>query len=511
MIDREFSATEEHRHGTERMEMAVARTQIRSGCMHQDAVAGDDRIAPSGLPGQVDASDVRKRLVAGTADRNAMPDANAAGDKPVRTAVEYIGTPGASREEMAHRIAIASARYAAFRASSGIADAAPLRLDSVRLTATLERPSRLPINGDGFRYLLMCCALSAASDLTIQSGQCPRVEIDGRLYSLGDRNWSSSDVTTVLGETYRAANGMAEIFGLKVLDYPYDLTLLDGSKRRFRVNATGILTAGGYGVEMTIRLLPAAVPDITEVGISEGQAEAMSPRAGLVVIAGATGSGKSTTMAALTRRHLESTRRPVKIVDLQAPIEYAFHDSPAQRSAPGSIIGQSEIGRHVKSFEEGLRSALRRKPHIITIGEARDVATIAAALDAALTGHLVYTTLHAGSVEGCVRRLLAAFPAAERDHRACDLAASLRHLAVQRLAMRADGGGRVAVREYLDLDQQMAEQLADTSSVEWLPLISRRMASRDHGARRMRDSALELVESGIISQCEAERISNQIP
>ena len=419
--------------------------------------------------------------------------------------VPYFGQPNASPAEMARRMARARKQYATFRASGGIADAAPLRLDRARLAAHPQQALRTPIDGNGFHALLLSCAITGASDVTVQTGQRPRVEIDGLLYAIGDRAWSACEVAGIVEQTCHARNGMAEILRGQVLDYPFELTLLDGSKRRFRVNATGILAAGGHGAEITFRILSSTIPTLEDIGLDAPTADAMSPRSGLVLIAGATGSGKSTTLAALIRRHLDSVDHPVKIIDIQAPIEFAFHTSQPMRRAAGSIIGQSEVGRHVTSFAAGIRSALRRKPHIITVGEARDTETLGAALDAALTGHLVYTTLHAASVAGCMRRLLAAFPAAERDHRACDLAATLRHITVQCLAMRRDGG-RIAVREHLALDPPLRDQLANSAASDWLPILSHRMHMPGDRACRMATAAQAMVDAEIISATEADRI-----
>jgi defect-in-organelle-trafficking protein DotB len=246
------------------------------------------------------------------------------------------------------------------------------------------------------------------------------------LYRISRHAWSASEIDLVLIEIYRGAHAQTEIKSQRALDFSYELNLADGSKQRFRVNATGIFGRDGFGVEITLRVLPAITPDMASVGLSEAEMSALTPRDGLVVIAGATGSGKSTTMAAVTRAHLENSERTVKIVDIQAPIEYTYRDVRLSMTGSSSMIGQSEIGKHLKCFADGVHSALRRKPHIINVGEARDFATISASLEACLTGHLVYTTTHAGSVSETMRRLLSTFPANERESRAYDLVSGLR-------------------------------------------------------------------------------------
>ena len=287
---------------------------------------------------------------------------------------------------------------------------------------------------------------------------------------------------------------------------------MDGSSGS-GVNATGVHGIDGFGVEITFRVLPRTTPDLAFAGLSEAEAEAMSPRNGLVVVAGATGSGKSATLAALARHHLENTARPVKIVDLQAPIEYAFGDIALLRSGAPSIVGQSEIGRHVESFAEGVRSALRRKPHIVIVGEARDLPTVSAALEAALTGHLVYTTTHAGSVAEGIRRLLAAFPANERAMRAGDLAASLRFFSVQHLVLKCAGSGRVPVREYLKFDDTFRELLAGIPPSEWPMQVNRMLESNcsDQPMRQsLRSAVLTRLKSGTIARADALRLVGDI-
>ena len=348
---------------------------------------------------------------------------------------------------------------------------------------------------DYFRGLLVACALSGASDVTIQSDQQPRGEFAGNLYRLSRRPWSPSEVEDILAETYHAANGITEIKGRRVLDYSYELNLQDGMRLRFRVNATGILGLGGPGVEITIRILQSSTPTTRQAGLSTEEVFELSPRCGLVVIAGATGSGKSATMAALTRHHLENSSHPVKIIDIQAPIEYSFGDVIWRSRNSPSLIGQSEVGRHIPSFAAGVRSALRRKPHIINVGEARDLETISATLEAALTGHLVYTTTRAANVPDCIRRLLAAFPAEERDQRACDLGASLRFVMVQHLVRLNEGNGRVPVREYISLSETQRRTLLGMHFGEWPSYLSEVMnGSGTNGTGGFKQNILEAVE-----------------
>lgn len=397
------------------------------------------------------------------------------------------------------------------RVSGGVSRARAVEPNREDLTAYMmtrkEEPPR--INIEDFRAILMSCVLSGASDVTIQSDQQPRAEINGVLYRITRHSWSATEIDHVLTELYRGAHAQTEIKGQHVLDFSYELNLADGSKQRFRVNATGIFGRDGIGVEITLRVLPVTTPDMTSVGLVASEMDALTPRDGLVVIAGATGSGKSTTMAAVTRTHLEDIERTVKIVDVQAPIEYTFRDVRAAMSGSSSMIGQSEIGKHLRSFADGVHSALRRKPHIINVGEARDFETINASLEACLTGHLVYTTTHAGSVPDTMRRLLSTFPAHERESRAYDLVSGLRFIMVQHLVRRADRPGRLPVREYLRFTNRVRERLFASPMNSWPTLLLEEVRGEvedlayDDMRQNIVDTARSYYAQGVISRRDA--------
>lgn len=316
----------------------------------------------------------------------------------------------------------------------------------------------------------------------------------------------------VLIEAYGGSNGPTEINAQNVLDFSYELNLPSGDRQRFRVNATGIYGRDGSGVELTFRALPRKTPDLLMVRLNSDEVEALTPRDGIVVIAGATGSGKSTTMAALTRYHLEESPRPVKIVDIQAPIEYTFRDVMSNLGGSSSTIGQSEVGKNIRSFADGVHSALRRKPHIINVGEARDFETISASLEASLTGHLVYTTTHASSVSVAIRRLLTIFPGNERESRGYDLISALRFVMVQHLVPTPDGTGRVPVREYLEFTDAMRERLLSAPMHEWSSIVDRAVLGELSGADpdmqfvSLRDVCTRLYAEQAITRSDALRL-----
>ena len=385
----------------------------------------------------------------------------------------------------------------------------PLILDPDSGAAQLPFPEPARFDPESLNRLLLSAAAAGVSDITMQTDAQPRIEVEGKLHRLGSRTWPASEISAVLCELHHASNAAAEVTGRRILDFSHEIPSGNGRRQRFRVNATGINARDGFGIEISIRVLPTGTPDIGFAALEQSEVAAMTPPSGLVLIAGATGSGKSATMAAMTRHHLENGRRAVKIVDIQAPIEYTFRDVLRSNVGSPSLIGQSEVGRHLPDFASGVWSALRRKPHIINVGEARDVETISAALEAALTGHLVYTTTHAGSVHDCIRRLLSAFPAGEREHRACDLGISLRFVMVQHLVHRADGNGRIPLREWLSLSGPVRESLLCTPPSKWPEFVHGVMTRRKDlpvGLRRtLKESALDLIARGLLSLDEASR------
>ncbi len=332
-----------------------------------------------------------------------------------------------------------------------------------------NEPSRISV--EDFREMLMTAVLSGATDITFQSDQQPRAEIHRVLYRGMSRALTPSEVDMILIESYGGANGPTEINGGKVLDFSYELNLADGGRQRFRVNATGIYGRNGSSVELTFRVLPKTTPDIKMVRLNDREVNALTPRDGIVVIGGATGSGKSTTMAAVTRYHLEESPRPVKIVDIQAPVEYTFQDVMGRLKGSSSVIGSSEVGRNIESFAAGVHSALRRKPGIINVGESRDFKTISASVEASLTGHLVYTTTHAPTVSLAIRRLLTVFPGNERESRGYDLVSALRFIMIQHLLPKPDGKGVVPVREYLEFTEPFRAHLMSSHMSEWSMIV----------------------------------------
>ena len=267
-----------------------------------------------------------------------------------------------------------------------------------------------------------------ASDLHVTVGGAPMVRLDGYLQQL---------VPTPV-----TAAQLAEFVAL-LPDYTRQLLERRGEvdcawrwgNERYRLN----IYRQRDQYAMAVRLLNNVVPECEALGMPPALQAVTELSQGLVLIVGPTGSGKTTTLAALVQR-INATRA-VHIVTLEDPIEYEY---PAGQS----LIHQREIGRDTTSFARGLRAALREDPDVILVGELRDSETMAIALTAAETGHLVLATLHTQDVTSSVNRIVDGLQQNQQLVRS-QLAESLAVVASQRLLARADGQGRVAAYEVL--------------------------------------------------------------
>jgi defect in organelle trafficking protein DotB len=258
------------------------------------------------------------------------------------------------------------------------------------------------------------------------------------------------------------------------------------------VNGTGCQVEGHDGIQITARTLPADPPLLSTMALEQEIIDNMAPHQGTVVVTGSTGSGKSTLLAAIIREIASAPDANRKILTYESPIEFVYDGI----SKPTSVISQSEIPKHLPNFAAGVRNALRRKPGMILVGEARDAETIAAVIDAALTGHPVYTTLHSNGVADCVRRMISTFPAEERHGRALDILETMRLVIWQKLVPTVDGK-RVALREYLVFSEDIRDILVDTE-VELLAAQTRTLL-KSHGQPMIVD-AKRKFDQGIISE-----------
>jgi len=332
-----------------------------------------------------------------------------------------------------------------------------------------------------------------ASDITIQTGEPVFAEVYGRLIRITNRKLSNTEVGELLNTIY-GPNGTTQILSGVDVDTHYEFRPTRAERYRFRVNGTGCLVEGHDGIQITLRTIPSTPPKITDLNLEPELVAAAAPAQGVVYVTGATGSGKSTLLASIIRDLAEKEDGNRKILTYEAPIEFVY-DSV---ETPSSVVSQSEIPRHLPTFAAGVRNALRRKPRLILVGEARDPETISAALEAALTGHPVYTTLHSNGVAETMRRLVTSYPAEERHGRTIDIIETIRLAVWQQLVPTVDGK-RVALREFLVFDEKIRDILLE-SDLDAVTAVTRRLV-KEYG-QPMAVDAEKKYKDGIISERE---------
>jgi len=330
-----------------------------------------------------------------------------------------------------------------------------------------------------------------ATDITLQTDRPVYIEVDGLLYPVTRRHLDSADMVNVLARIY-GPDALAKLASGRDLDLSYEVRLDRNTRYRYRVNITAVLSRGRDSVQVTLRSLPNLPPSMTELNIEEMLVNNWAPRQGLILITGPTGSGKTTLLASGCRMLIEREQGCGKLLTYEAPIEYVYD----QITGPRSLVAQSEIPRHLPSFAAGVRNALRRKPNIILVGEARDRETMTAAIEAGQTGHLVYSTLHTIGVAATVRRTISVFEPEERSERAYALMETLRMIVTQALVPRV-GGGRVGLREYLIFDDNVREQLLDMPIERWTSETQRFLVRY---GKTMEQSANAAFKEGLIDR-----------
>lgn len=317
-----------------------------------------------------------------------------------------------------------------------------------------REPTRFePRDLDG---LLVYCNRMDASDITIQTNQPVTIEVQGRIHKITKRALANAEVGDLLNAIY-GPNGTTQLMRGHDLDTHYEVRPSRNERYRYRVNGVGCYVDGHEGIQITMRAIPSTPPQLQDLKLPQNIVDAIAPAEGIVYITGATGSGKSTLLAAIIRTLSEQPDGNRKILTYEEPIEFVFDEV----EMPSSIVSQSEIPKHLPTFADGIRNALRRKPHLILVGESRDTETIAASLEAALTGHPVYTTLHTNGVAETIRRLVGSFPQEERIGRTIDIIETLRLIIWQRLVPSTDGK-RIPLREYLVFNETIRDQMLES-------------------------------------------------
>ena len=275
--------------------------------------------------------------------------------------------------------------------------------------------------------ILAHCANFEVSDITLQSGEYIFIEVYGQLHAITRKQLTTGEVGDLLNAIY-GANGTTRLLSGEDIDTNYEFRPDRDTRLRFRVNATACMVEGHEAIQITLRTIPTDPPKLESLDLDQEIADHIAPNDGVIYVTGVTGSGKTTLLASIVRHIAEDPQCNRKILTYESPIEFVYDNV----ESPTAIISQTEVPKHLPTFADGVRNALRRKPRLILVGESRDYETINAVLDAALTGHPVYTTVHSNGVAETVRRLVGSFPKSERAGKTIDIIETLRGIIWQK-------------------------------------------------------------------------------
>ena len=318
-----------------------------------------------------------------------------------------------------------------------------------------------------------------AADLVLSVGRAPRVRMVGEHRAVEGLVVDESALLGALGETFTPAR-RAHLEATGSVDLALELP--GDTRRRFRVNVFRTLS----GLAAAFRPIWDRVPTLADLELPATLGEFVERPHGLVLFAGPTGAGKSTTLCALVDQINRTRRRHV--ITLEDPIEYIFRDQQ-------SVIHQREVGVHVESFAAGLRAALREAPDVILVGEMRDHETIGAALTAAETGHLVLSTIHSGSVQQAIDRMIDVFPEHQQQQVRAQLADVLEAVVVQRLLTTADGARRVPALEVVRVTYAIGAMIRERRTHQFSNAIQ---SGRAEGMVGFDTSLADLVSRGLL-------------
>ncbi len=324
-----------------------------------------------------------------------------------------------------------------------------------------------------------------ASDLHLKVGVPPILRIDGRLVPVDTEKRLTQDDTIGVAASIMNAQQKARFNEKNELDMAYAVPGLG----RFRVNV--FKQRGSVG--LVFRMVPAKILNFDDLLLPQVLVKVAQEPRGLILVTGTTGSGKSTTLAAMI--DYINTSRTANIVTIEDPIEFLHRDKR-------SIVNQREIGSDTHGFGDALRSALRQDPDVILVGEMRDFETISIALTAAETGHLVLSTLHTVDTTETINRIISVFPPYQQKQVRMQLAAVVKGIISQRLVARSDGKGRVPAVEVMLGTLSVREAIIDESKTRNIPgIISSGMVH--YGMQTFDQSLLGLYKKGMITYEEA--------
>jgi twitching motility protein PilT len=330
-----------------------------------------------------------------------------------------------------------------------------------------------------------------SSDLHLKVGNYPHVRVDGELVPLTDQPRISAEEMLNMAFSMMSNRQKQKFKESAELDMAYGVAGLG----RFRVNV--FQQRGNVG--LVLRVIPTKIRALEELYLPKVIEHICDEQRGMVLVTGVTGSGKSTTLAAMLDRI--NSGRPEHIITIEDPIEFLHRDKKG-------FVNQREVEVDTPSFASALRASLRQDPDVILVGEMRDLETISTALHAAETGHLVFSTLHTLDAVETINRIIAVFPPPEQKQIRMQLAATLRAVISQRLVRRADGAGRVPAVEVL-ISTAFVRECIMTPEKTRLIREAIAVGTSQYGMQTFDQSLYDLYQQGLITyETALENASN---
>jgi twitching motility protein PilT len=333
------------------------------------------------------------------------------------------------------------------------------------------------------RDLIRLAAEKKASDLFLKEGAPPMLRVHGRIQKADDSAILTSD------ETRRLAYSVMSHEQVGRFEHRHELDLAFTVENVTRVRANIYQQRGSMG--MVCRLIPLGIYSLEQLGLPPAIGELTKNRQGLILVTGPTGSGKSTTLAGMIDKI--NNERSANIVTIEDPIEFVHPDK-------SSIVSQREVGLDTDSFTDALKYVVRQNPDIILIGEMRDIETMNVGLQAAETGHLVFSTLHTASASETLDRIINLFPPHEKPQLCLRLANSLRGVISQKLLPRVDTEGRVAAVEIMIATPTIAKLIEEGRAGN---LYSAIQEGNFWGMQTMNQCLIKYFRAGIIGEDDA--------
>ena len=332
--------------------------------------------------------------------------------------------------------------------------------------------------------LLGAMTRAGGSDLFVSKDFPPSMKIQGKMQPLATQKLTA-EVTRELAHALMSERQRAEF--AKELECNFSMAIPDLA--RFRVN----VFVQQLNVGMVIRTIPNDMPSFEQLGLPETFKEIVMSKRGMVLVVGATGSGKSTSLAAMVDHRNRSS--PGHIITIEDPVEF-IHQSQM------SLVTHRDIGLDTHSWHKALKNTLRQAPDVILIGEIRDAETMEHAIVFAETGHLCMSTLHSNSASQTLDRIINFFPEERRKQLLMDLSSNLKSIISQRLVRKEDGSGRIAAIEILLNTPIVSDKLLKGEFHDLKEIMGK---SREQGMRTFDYSLFELYDAGVIAYDEAIR------